>query len=492
MNKLYEEINKRTGGKYADTRFPSVALGSSATVSVVCAEDRIDGIKSDYSALKAVVSEICAFNMPTELDIKSVKLTSRALRDTTVAFMAKFPYVASAAETVTAEAAPEFSVKIKMHKGMYELAKDGFLPRLEEFYANNFIEKVKINVDVEEYASNGQDVGANKTYAVQITEPVIGMVNADSALSAACVSGNNKNIAVCGVLVMPTEFLSKGNDFSKPRLYEKFLLCDGETSLHCKYFIDDGVKIDFEKLANKTVCAVGNTMPERGRTDETVMFVNMLALCEAPDLKTAVMPEVPVNYETVTPSPYEEYVQASLFDVREKLPSALSGSFVAFDFETTGLSVRRDKPTELGAVKFVDGVITETFTTLIDPQRIIPDEVAQKTGITNEMVKGQPLIDDILPDFYKFTYGCKLVAHNIAFDFPFLIKYGNRYGWVFGDRATFDTQALAPRALKGIEQLTLARVTELLGIVNDTAHRALSDAIATAKAFIAMQKKLAQ
>ncbi|MCM1367455.1 MAG: 3'-5' exonuclease [Roseburia sp.] len=491
MNKLYSEINEKTNGKYADLRFPNVALGDVATVSVVCAEDRLNEVKSGYSQLKSAVSEICAFNVPTELDIKPQKISARALRDITTAFMAKFPYVGSAAETVTAEISPECSVKMKMHKSMYALAKEGFLPRLEEFYANNFVERIKVSVDVTDYAPNGETGDAIRTYAVDIGDPVIGIVGEKSAVSAACVSGNNKNIAVCGVLTMPTEFLSKGNDFSKPRLYEKFLLCDGETSLHCKYFIDDGVKIDFAKCVNKTVCAVGNTTPERGRTDETVMFVNALALCNAPELKPQGLPEVPKNYETVTPVPYEEYVQASLFDVREKLPPSLEGAFVAFDFETTGLSVRRDKPTEIGAVKFVNGAITETFTTLIDPQRHIPDEVAQKTGITNEMVKGQPLIDDVLPDFYKFTHGCKLVAHNIAFDFPFLIKYGNRYGWVFGDRITFDTQALAPRALKGIDVLTLARVTEMLGIVNDTAHRALSDAIATAKAFIAMQKRLA-
>ena len=49
---------------------------------------------------------------------------------------------------------------------------------------------------------------------------------------------------------------------------------------------------------------------------------------------------------------------------------------------------------------------------------------------------------------------------------------------------------IAPKAIPGIEVLTLDNVLEKLGLVNDNAHRALSDATATAKAFIAMQKIL--
>ena len=108
------------------------------------------------------------------------------------------------------------------------------------------------------------------------------------------------------------------------------------------------------------------------------------------------------------------------------------------------------------------------------------------------MVKGQPLFDDILPDFYKFSQGCSFVCHNIAFDFPFLLKGGNRNGFLFGDRKTYDTMAIAPVALPGIPKLSLDKVLEGLGLVNDNAHRAMSDATATAKAFVAMHRILAE
>ncbi|MDE7463517.1 MAG: hypothetical protein K2M48_00680, partial [Clostridiales bacterium] len=296
------------------------------------------------------------------------------------------------------------------------------------------------------------------------------------------------DIAVCGVLTMATDYLSKGSGAKHSRPYQKFVLYDGTGTLQCRCFPRDGFSLIDAGVVGKTVCAFGNTEVERGRTGEIGMTVRALSIAGNGGANVLAAPPVPKKYVTVKPMPYEEYVQASLFAGDEVLPEALKGSFVAFDFETTGLSILFDKPTEIGAVKIVDGVITETFSTLIDPKRPIPEEVSKKTGITDDMVKGKPRFEDVLPDFYKFSHGCALIGHNIAFDFPFLLKYGNKFGWTFGDRKTFDTLGMAPRAIPGIDVLTLDRVLENLGLVNDNAHRALSDATATAKAFIAMSK----
>lgn len=493
MNDLYKTINDKTSGKYAAFRFPKVTLGDFATVTVVYPAENSEPTKVETDELYALVNEICGFNMPTNLELVCDTPTYRALRDNVIAFFKRFPYAASAAGGVFAAVSPKRTVKFKMHKSMYELAKDDFLPRLDEFLKNNYIEPVEVTVDVVEYSPNGAvDISApQKTYSVRDLTPVIGRFDVSQAVSAASVSGYNKDIAVCGVLVMPTEFLSKADDFNGGSVpYERFLLYDGETTLLCRYYPRDGKSVVGAGLVNKPVCVFGNTKVRNGRVDEMTMDVKAIALCAADGLAVVPSSEAADAYVTVAPKPYEEYVQASLFESASKLPPALRGKFVAFDFETTGLSINYDKPTELGAVKIVDGVITETFSTLIDPQRPIPDEVVKKTGISDDMVKGQPLFEDVLSDFFKFTYGCGLIGHNIAFDFPFLIKYGNRYGVPFGDRATFDTMGLAPRVFPKIGQLTLDRVLDELGLVNDNAHRALSDATATAKAFIAMQKSL--
>ncbi len=73
-----------------------------------------------------------------------------------------------------------------------------------------------------------------------------------------------------------------------------------------------------------------------------------------------------------------------------------------------------------------------------------------------------------------------------------MIKGGNGCGWTFGDRRTFDTMGLAPLAVPGIQKLTLSNVLESLGLTNASAHRAWADAAATARAFVAMHRIIAE
>lgn len=503
MNVIYDKINAATGGKYGDVRFSQIAFeqNNNAVVTVVCDGEMYKALVADSTELKKLVTDTCAMNCDISLRIVEADRSAKHLRDEVIKFMSGFPFTSSVAQYVTAPTPT--SVRLKMHKSMYNLAQTDFMPRLNEFLSNTFIDKIDVGVDMIELTALEQDdssvssvaeisqkkMPSKKSYVLGELKPIVGEIDASEAASAATVSGNNDDVTVCGVLTMSTELMSKGSGAKRSRPYEKFLLYDGETTLQCRFFPRD-VTVFSSGARNKKCCVTGNTAVERGRTGETSMTVRSIALCEADGLEVVQNAPEPNRYITVTPKPYEEYVQASLFSGEEHMPASLKGTFVAFDFETTGLSIEYDRPTELGAVKIVDGMITETFHTMIDPLRPIPEEVTKKTGITDSMVKGQPRFEDVLPDFYKFSFGAALVGHNIAFDFPFLIKYGNRFGWAFGDRVTYDTLGIAPRALPGIEVLTLDNVLSLLGLVNDNAHRALSDATATAKAFIAMCKKL--
>lgn len=490
MNKIYTLINEKTNGKYKDVRFPYVAMSAdNAVVSVVCTDSDFERVCAGERELNDLISTECGFHVPVKLDIRKSEPTAAGLRETVSTFTKKFGFVASVANDVSATVVPECAVTLKMHSGMIALAKDDFIPRLEEHLKNNYVCPVAVRIETVEFKEQAsQEAQKDIIYKLSRLSPVYGSVDAQEALSAACANRNIEEACVCGVLTMPTEFLSKGGGGKRSREYEKFILYDGENTLQCRFYPRE--KCIAGELVNKRVCVTGSSILERDRTDEAVLTVRAIAECDADGL--SVVPQVPepALYANVAPKPYEEYIQSSIFESSESIPESLRGTFVVFDFETTGLSVKFDKPTEIGAVKIVDGVITETFSTLIDPQRPIPDIVAQKTGITDEMVKGKPLIEEVLPDFYKFTYGCALIGHNIAFDFAFLLKFGNRFGYPFGDRRTYDTMGLAPRAIKGIEALSLGKVTDALGIINDSAHRALSDATATAKAFIAMQKRI--
>jgi len=493
MNKIYKEINEQTNGKYKSLRFPKATFSKvGVTVTVVCKKEDRQFVETNKSELIDLLTKTCAFHSEIKLAIDDSDPTASGIRSAVVAFTEKFTYVSSVLHTISAEVQPEYKVKIKMHRAMYDLAKNDYIVRLNEFLSDNYAVQVNADIEIVEFSESGTVYSAKvdngiKEYDVTDIRPVVGEIFGSKARTISSIDANGYNMTVCGIFAMPTAFRSKGG-----RRYERFLLYDGETSLQCRYSPQtEADSIVNRDLTNKTVCVFGNVEYDSARNEASVS-VRALALCACSGPKIVEKRPAPQKYERIIPKPYEEYVQSSMFDSVGALPPALRGGFVVFDFETTGLSILYDRPTELGAVKLVDGRITETFSTLIDPRRPIPPEVVEKTGITDEMVKGQPLFEDVLPDFYKFSEGCSFVCHNIAFDFPFLLKGGNRSGWAFGDRKTFDTMAIAPIALPGIPKLSLDKVLEGLGLVNDNAHRAMSDAAATAKAFAAMHRLLAE
>ena len=95
--------------------------------------------------------------------------------------------------------------------------------------------------------------------------------------------------------------------------------------------------------------------------------------------------------------------------------------YVLFDIETTGLSPATDEIIELSAVKVSRGDIIDTFDTLIRPNRKIPRSATAINGITNDMVRDAPTLEQKLPAFLDFIRGYKLVGHNIhTFDTGFI------------------------------------------------------------------------
>ncbi|MCH5165731.1 MAG: 3'-5' exonuclease [Clostridiales bacterium] len=490
MNKIYQEINTRTNGKYDGLRFSEIVLGDCATVTVSCRKEDRAFVNTNAREIESLLSNICAFHIPIKIKISDASPTQNELRAAVVKFTDKFSYVSSIIHTIAVDTENGYRVRMKMHDAMYEFAKNDYLPRLDEFLKNKYVDSIELAVDTVKFSESGTvyaaTSGEKKEYSIKNAQPIIGALTPESARSIASITENAYNLTACGVYAMPTSFSSKGG-----RRYDRFVLYDGDAVLQCRFSPESGVSLADPSLLGKTVCVFGNAEYDAMR-NEASLAVRELSVCDIDDIRAVQSVPVPKQYAIISPKPYEEYVQSSMFDGGFDTPPALNGSFVVFDFETTGLSVLHDKPTEIGAVKVVDGKLTESFCTLINPRRPIPQEVAIKTGITDEMVKGQPLFEDILPDFYKFSYGCSFVCHNISFDFPFLLKAGNRCGYAFGDRRTFDTMSIAPIAIPGIQKLSLDRVLEGLGLINDNAHRALSDAVATAKAFVAMHRILAK
>ena len=165
-------------------------------------------------------------------------------------------------------------------------------------------------------------------------------------------------------------------------------------------------------------------------------------------------------------------------------------TYVAFDFETTGLSARYDKIIEFGAVKYKDGIAIGKVDILVNPGEgiVLSSKITNLTNITNDMLKGKPTIDVAIHEIKEFIGDAILVSHNAEFDVGFL-------------DAAYKANGLGPVTNPVIDTLSLSRYlfptsrNHRLGTLcrnmevnydEDKAHRADYDAEVLLEVWMAM------
>jgi len=153
--------------------------------------------------------------------------------------------------------------------------------------------------------------------------------------------------------------------------------------------------------------------------------------------------------------------------------------FVVFDIETTGLSPKNDAITEIGAVKIRDGIVVDTFSQLVNPDRPIPQHIIELTGITNEMVLGKSKINDVIESFMEFIGDSILVAHNAVFDTGFIRESISKKNTNL-ENPILDTLELSRAIFPNLKSHKLDRLAKYLGVKLMNHHRAVDDAQATA------------
>ena len=162
---------------------------------------------------------------------------------------------------------------------------------------------------------------------------------------------------------------------------------------------------------------------------------------------------------------------------------SLDDEFIVFDLETTGLSARNDRITEIGAVRLRGGEVLEVFDIFVNPGMHIPEKITQLTGIDDSMVADAPAEREALEQFYAFCGDTRLlVAHNAGFDTSFVRQAAERSGMDYPFTG-IDTVPICRALYPSLKNHKLDTVAKYLKLDPFNHHRACDDARVLAEIF---------
>lgn len=152
--------------------------------------------------------------------------------------------------------------------------------------------------------------------------------------------------------------------------------------------------------------------------------------------------------------------------------------FVCLDLETTGLSPKDDHIIEVAIVRFDHEKILDEWSSLVKAPVPVPSFTTHLTGITTEMLKDAPHLEELRETLSKKIGDCPIVGHFIPFDVGFLKEKGFHL-----ENLELDTCQLTQALLPNEPSYSLEVLTQKLGIVQAKAHRAMDDVKANIELF---------
>jgi DNA polymerase-3 subunit alpha (Gram-positive type) len=168
---------------------------------------------------------------------------------------------------------------------------------------------------------------------------------------------------------------------------------------------------------------------------------------------------------------------------------------IVFDIETTGLSAKTCKITEIGAVRIKQGEVLDTFNTFVNPEVPIPEEIVKLTGITDDMVKDAPKVKEALEAFFAFIGDVDgkpaklLIAHNASFDIGFIRHFAQECGMALRN-PYLDTVALSRFLNPSLNKHKLNLLAEHYNLGDFNHHRASDDAEMLAHIYFKMCEQM--
>jgi len=163
--------------------------------------------------------------------------------------------------------------------------------------------------------------------------------------------------------------------------------------------------------------------------------------------------------------------------------------FVCIDCESTGLDTAQDRIVEIAVARFTFDQILQSFETLVDPEREIPQTSQDIHNISQEMILGKPKIREVLPKILEMISNLTIVGHGINFDIALIANEAKRAQIPTNilSQPYIDTLRLA--RLYGESPVnSLERLRQHFNIESEGAHRAMSDVIVNIEVFKYLSK----
>lgn len=144
------------------------------------------------------------------------------------------------------------------------------------------------------------------------------------------------------------------------------------------------------------------------------------------------------------------------------------------DLETTGATPLRDRITEIGLVRFENGVEVCRWQTLVNPEINIQPFIQNLTGITNEMVQDAPTFAEVADELAAYLEGSVMAAHNVRFDLGFLKSEYKRIGQTLIQKVLC-TVKLSRLLYPQYHSHSLTAIMERHQLITQMRHRAMGD-----------------
>ena len=505
MDKLIEAVNSATDNKYNYLRLNKLDIFSGAKKAIVSLlvpghifdKEFTDSVREEI--IRAVRTQI-PDSFTTEVIFKKAYIDTEVLKSAVINCLTEFHPSASTQikeDDIKAEEDDDYLITINCPANIHNyLNETRFIEKLDSYLSRNFCNDFDYRLTVKSDNQPSKEFGYdNREVSIIIPDEIIvsdlrQIIGKPIKKYPKFIRNSFRDITfavICGKINNLAKKVSKnGNEFYS------FSLDDTTERMLCLYFSKTAKVTLSESLRDgDEVVLAGSVKADSGNRGFT-FWVNDICACVI-DWDTTkdntVYKGESKNYMTIEPRPYIISEQMNLLEETVNSEYLKDKDFVIFDLETTGIDTEA-RIIEIAAIKIRNGEMIEEFSTFVNPCINISAEITKLTGICDADVADAPRINEVIGDFYKFTRGATLVAHNTPFDMAYIKREGKANKYNFFEDNTMDTLELARKYVSGVHNYKLITLCEHFKINLEGAHRAINDVLATAKLFNILSRKI--